>query len=357
MMLDMASYWYRQKKYRLFWLLVPVALLFRAVTALRRFLYQFGVLHSYRFPVPVIVVGNITVGGTGKTPFVIWLTQQLILHGYKPGIVSRGVGGQKQLVPHLVQASDSPQHVGDEALLLQRRSHCPVVICIDRVAAVRKLLTHGCDVVISDDGLQHYRLARDIEIAIVDGARRFGNGWVLPAGPLREPITRLKKVNFVVVNGGDTHDSYTMALESDVLVSVTNPGEEKILSALQATSVHAVAGIGHPARFFAQLSRAGLQVIPHAFPDHYLYQATDFNFNDTLPILMTEKDAVKCEAFADQRFWWLRIKTIVTEKLIHQILACLKNGESNDSEADFSRRTCDLVKRHQHSVSGSNHRA
>jgi tetraacyldisaccharide 4'-kinase len=345
MMLDLASYWYRQKVHPLLWLLVPFALLFRIVTTLRRVFYRSGILASYQVSVPVIVVGNITVGGTGKTPFVIWLAQQLALQGYQPGIVSRGVGGRKHKAPHLVQQNDAPAFVGDEALLMMRRADCPVVIAVDRVAAARELTALGCNVIISDDGLQHYRLIRDIEIAIVDGARRFGNGWVLPAGPLREPVSRLDAVDFVVVNGGDRDDTYVMTLESAALTAVTNSKQEMSFMELPSNTVHAVAGIGHPARFFKQLEDTGLKVIPHVFPDHYLYQAADFNFNDTLPILMTEKDAVKCETFADQRFWWLRVKTIVTPELMHKLLARIKSGERNDTEADFSRRTCDLAKR------------
>lgn len=345
-MVDLAPYWYRRSVPALLWLLLPFSWLFRLIVALRRYCYRRGLLKTQRFPVPVIIVGNVTVGGTGKTPFVIWLAEQLSAQGFKPGIVSRGVGGKAQQQPHKVTLEDSPHLIGDEALLMARRANCPVVICVDRCAAVEVLLAHQCNIIISDDGLQHYRLARDVEIAIVDGERRFGNGQLLPAGPLREPMSRLNEVNFMVVNGGDQRDRYTMSLLSDQLVSLANPEQETTLNKFDA--VHAVAGIGHPQRFFKQLQRAGLQVITHPFPDHYLYRSADLNFGDVLPIVMTEKDAVKCESFADERFWWLRVKTVVTAELIDKILVLLKTGEKNDSEADFSMRTCDLVKRKQH---------
>ncbi|HEX4045863.1 MAG TPA: tetraacyldisaccharide 4'-kinase [Gammaproteobacteria bacterium] len=315
------------------WFLLPFSWLFACIVISRHFLYQQGWLRSKKFSVPVIIVGNITVGGTGKTPFVIWLAQWLRAQGYHPGIISRGVGGKQPRIPQQINVADHPGEVGDEALLLAQQSGCPVVICRNKVAAVERLLaqTDGLiNVVISDDGLQHYRLQRDIEIAIIDGVRGFGNQQLLPAGPLREPLRRLQQVDMVVTNGESTTaypGSFLMQYFAHEFVSlVTN---EKISFAAFAAflnvnghannTVHAVAGIGHPERFFLQLRQAGLVVVPHVFPDHHLYQPQDLAFQDRLPIIMTEKDAVKCTAFADERYWYMPVQAQVSE-ICQQVL-------------------------------------
>ncbi|MBA3660732.1 MAG: tetraacyldisaccharide 4'-kinase [Gammaproteobacteria bacterium] len=322
---DPSRYWY-QRTFSFFSLpLLPLAWLFGFIVMLRRFLYRHGIMSSYTFSVPTIIVGNITVGGTGKTPFVIWLAHYLTEQGYAPGIVTRGVGGILSNTPHFVQLSDLPQRVGDEAILLQKSVRCPVVICKNKVAAVRALLQqYPCDVVISDDGLQHYRLGRHIEIAIIDEQRGFGNKHLLPAGPLREPIKRLKQVTFQVING-NTKEA-TMSVEARHLVSLYDEETKQFLTNFAHQTVHAVAAIGHPERFFSALRKAGLKVIPHIFPDHYLFKEEDFKFDDRLPIIMTEKDATKCRTFADERYWYLGIAVKISPIFAQDLLQTLKNA-------------------------------
>jgi len=298
-------------------LLLPFSWLFRLLVAIRYWLYQFHLKKKTYFNVPVIVVGNMTVGGTGKTPFVIWLANQLQKKGYRPGIVSRGVGGKQYAQPYWVDAYSDPKEVGDEAVLLAKRAHCPMIVCIDRVAAVKTLLQKtNCNIVISDDGLQHYRLGREMEIVIVDGAREFGNGQLLPAGPLREPLGRLQKVDWIVINGNSdlrhpvlqSNTLVKMNLSGDILWSMVEPHKKISLDQLHQKTVHVVAGIGHPQRFFSALRDRHIEVIEHIFPDHYLYQRQDIYFEDDLPVIMTEKDAVKCVEFADKRHWYLPVE-------------------------------------------------
>lgn len=305
-MLNLDSHWYRNSTTFLMFLLLPVSLIFRFIVYLRRVFYKLGILKVYQFSVPIIVIGNISVGGTGKTPFVIWLADFLKQEGYHPGIVSRGFGGEKNYTACCVNDTAKAENVGDEALLLAKRTRCPMVVCVDRVAAVKLLLEkYACNIVISDDGLQHYRLGRDIEIAIVDGARRFGNGFLLPAGPLREPVSRLKSVDFIVAQQTALDNEYLMELEGSDILSVIDESERKPLTAFE--KVHAVTAIGNPTRFFASLRAQQIEVIEHIFPDHYLYTKEDFKFNDEFPIIMTEKDSVKCKAFATNRFWFLPV--------------------------------------------------
>ena len=335
MKLDLAKHWYRSSLTCVTFILLPFSWMFGLCAALRRALYKYHILKSYRFAVPVIVVGNITVGGTGKTPFVIWLVHLLQAQGYRPGIVSRGVGGKTHCQPHIVCADDKAERVGDEALLLVRNVDAPLVICKNRAAAVEHLLRHtNCNIVVSDDGLQHYRLARDIEIAMVDGKRQFGNQQLLPAGPLREPIERLQGVDFQVVNGGEGDNAMTL-----LPLSLVNVCTAKKLNfpVNNISTVHAVAGIGHPERFFAELQRLGFTLIPHAFADHYLYAAHDLDFKDSLPILMTEKDAVKCLSFADDRYWYLKITAKISDELKEKLLLKIKSkittlGEQQDDD-------------------------
>lgn len=329
---NIESHWYRTSYTWLTFLLLPFSWLFRLLLAIRYFLYHFNFIKKTRFNVPVIVVGNITVGGTGKTPFVIWLAEALEKKGYRPGIVSRGVGGEKILHPYWVDAHANPEFVGDEAVLLAKRTQCPMVVCIDRVAAVKELLNKtNCNIVISDDGLQHYRLDRDIEIVVVDGAREWGNGKLLPAGPLREPLKRLRHVDLVVINGQHTlrhpvfnmQDLEYMNVNGSTLFSIKNV-EQLDLQKCQRKKVHAVAGIGNPQRFFSLLRHHKLNVIEHVFPDHYLYQRDDIYFSDDLAVIMTEKDAVKCREFADQRHWYLPVRAEmssgVEEKILNRLL-------------------------------------
>lgn len=317
----MIKLWYRKSLTPITCLLLPFAWLFGMMIAIRRWLYLVGILKTKSLPVPVVVVGNLTVGGTGKTPLVIWLAWCLQAAGFKPGIISRGCGGKPHAKPRLVSYEDKALEVGDETLLLLHKTDCPVAICVDRVAAAQTLLAQtNCNIIISDDGLQHYSLGRTLEIVVVDGAREFGNQQLLPAGPLREPLARLKTVDFIVVNGGCYANAYNMELQPVEFVSLQTPSQCNQFGEFAANAFHAVAGIGNPARFFSMLQQAGFNISPHVFPDHYAYQAKDFNFSDRLPIVMTEKDAVKCLDFADERYWYVRVNTRIDDELMRQIL-------------------------------------
>jgi len=313
-MLNLEKHWYRDSLTPLTMFLLPFSWCFGGLVKLRRFIYRFQ--KTTPFTAPIIVVGNITVGGTGKTPMVIWLVNFLKKQGLQPGIVSRGVGGKQQIKPRWVTTESKPDEVGDEAILLVRNTEVPLVIGIDRVAAVHELLAKTkCNIVISDDGMQHYRLHRDMEIALIDPVRHLGNKQLLPAGPLRESPARLKTVDFVL-------EDRCVKFENAV-VSVVNNNEKKLLTELNK-KIHAIAGIGHPQRFFDLLCDAGFDVIKHVFPDHYLYQPSDIYFQDDLPVIMTEKDAVKCKYFADARHWFLPISLGVDEKFSRAILTRLK---------------------------------
>jgi tetraacyldisaccharide 4'-kinase len=315
-------HWYRLTPVSL--LLLPLSLVFCTLVQLRRLLYRLGLLHPTRLTVPVIVVGNITVGGTGKTPIVIWLAEVLRQAGYRPGIVTRGYRGKSPTWPVAVTPQTSAEQVGDEAVLLARRSGCPVLAGPDRVLTAQRHITEGCDVILSDDGLQHYRLGRDIEIAVTDGARRFGNRLCLPAGPLREPVSRLKAVTLRVVNGLPQPGELGMTLVPTGFYNLANPEQRAVLDRFRPGSVHAVAGIGNPERFFSSLRDLGLEVIAHPFPDHHAFQAADLEFGDDRPVILTEKDAVKCELFAQTRYWVLAIEARPEASFADQILQRLK---------------------------------
>lgn len=309
-----------------FWhaLLIPLSWLFRLATACRRQAYACGLLKSYPSAVPLVVVGNISVGGAGKTPLVIWLAQQLKQAGFRPGIISRGYGGKPQGV-RAVDANSAAAVVGDEPLLLFRRSACPVWVGADRVAACRALLAAHpeCDVLISDDGLQHYRMRRDVELVVIDAERKFGNGRLLPAGPLREPVQRLNKVDALVYNGG-SEDGYAMRLRPGVITRLSDGKPLPSLKNWQDQTVHAVAGIGNPQRFFRQLQALGLTVEAHAFPDHHAYVAADLAFAGDAPLLMTEKDAVKCTDFARPNWWYLPVEAEVDAALATAVVLKLR---------------------------------
>ena len=304
-----ADIWYKEAFLGI--LLLPLAYVFSDIVRIRRFLYRKGFLTSHTLPVPVIVVGNITVGGTGKTPLVIWLAELLLASGYKPGIISRGYGGQSESWPQTVNEHSDAHKVGDEALLIAKQTRLPVVVDPSRVEAANNLLAEfDCNVILSDDGLQHYKLNRDIEIAVIDGERRFGNGYCLPAGPLREPIERLGSVDFVVVNGDKYADhEITMHLVGDAAVNLLTH-EQKPLQQFQGLDCHALAGIGNPERFFKLLETNGLSCTTHSFPDHYQFQQHDIEFGDNKPVLMTEKDAVKCTGFAQPYHWYVPVKAV-----------------------------------------------
>ncbi len=314
------QYWYRITPLHL--LLFPASLLFRMLAALRRMLYRSGILAGHRLTVPVIVIGNISAGGTGKTPLTLALAQQLIERGRHPLIVSRGYGGVAQQ-PRQVGADSDAQQVGDEPLMMARRNLCPVWVGKNRVAAAQAALRAypQCDVVLCDDGLQHYRLQRDAEIAVIDGERGFGNGFMLPAGPLREPVVRLRSVDAVVVNGGDVSSGqYAMRLSGEVFYNLPDPGKTATASHFLALNNHAVAGIGNPQRYFRHLQTLGIPFTPHAFPDHHPYSSADLAFADCDAILLTEKDAVKCAAFADARYWVLRVEAQIDPALLDHLL-------------------------------------
>jgi len=289
------------------WWLVPLSQIYRAASALRRFAYAKGLRRSTRLSRPVVIVGNLSVGGTGKTPLVCWLVAQLAQRGFKPGVVTRGFGGSSRH-PRLIESTDDPVVVGDETILLARRTRVPIAIGRDRPAASRLLIGAGCDVIVSDDGLQHYALARDCEIVVVDGDRGFGNGRLLPAGPLRESPARLSGVDAVVLNGGRVPiaRAMRMRLEAGSAIALKGGGA-KTIGEFAGRRVHAVAGIGNPRRFFDMLRSLGIEVVAHPFPDHAHLRTEDISFADECPVFMTEKDAVKCAAIAGPQHWYVPV--------------------------------------------------
>jgi tetraacyldisaccharide 4'-kinase len=317
------AHWYRKTIVSL--VLLPVSWLYLALVTLRRALYRAGLIRVNRVPAPVIVIGNITVGGTGKTPLVSWLARRLQTLGYKPGIVSRGYGGRASNYPVYVTGRSDPAEVGDEPLLLARHGAWPVMVGPKRALAARKLVDeHHCDVIISDDGLQHYPMARDFEIAVIDGERRFGNGYCLPAGPLRESVARLRTVQARVTNGVPRPGELGMQLRAVCFKSVIRPENQRDLSNFAGQRVHGLAGIGYPERFFRQLHELDIDVVEHAYADHYDYRREDIEFGDAAPVIMTEKDAVKCEAFADQRHWYLAVEADPDPALAEEVLRLLR---------------------------------
>jgi tetraacyldisaccharide 4'-kinase len=289
------------------WWLVPPSLAYGAVVAMRRLSYSRRLRRSVRLACPIVVVGNLSVGGTGKTPLVCWLVTHLRERGYRPGIVTRGYGGSSRDVRRISEADDA-YIVGDESILLARRTGEPVAIGRDRPAAAQLLVSGGCDVIVSDDGLQHYALARDCEVMVIDGDRRFGNGWLLPAGPLREAPGRLKAADAVVVNGGRPllPGALSMRLEAKHAVALRG-GAVRPLRTFSGMAVHAVAGIGNPERFFNMLRSLGIEVCGHSLDDHARLTRRDIDFGDGKSVLMTEKDAVKCAEFAGDRHWYVPV--------------------------------------------------
>jgi len=284
--------------------LLPLSWLYCAVAGIRRLAYRNGLLATTRVNSRVIVVGNISVGGTGKTPLVIALAERLRQSGFTVGILTRGYLGRASHWPQAVTADSDPRQLGDEAVLLARKTRTAVFAGPQRVAAARALLqVSPCDVLICDDGLQHYALHHDVEIATVDATRGNGNGFCLPAGPLREPVSRLQQVDAVVALGGGSVPGYAMQLVPAAACRITDPANRRDLNSFQGSPVHAVAGIGDPQRFFDMLRRAGLILQAHPFADHHPFRAADLDFGDDRPVLMTEKDAVKCEAFSKANWW------------------------------------------------------
>jgi len=308
--------------------MLPLSWLFLGVVISRRLAYRWKIFASEQVGAPVLVVGNVTVGGTGKTPLVGWLAGQLSALGYRPGIVSRGYGGAVSRVPRLVKPDSNFQDVGDEALLLARRTTLPVCVCQDRVAAARMLIESGVDVILSDDGLQHYSLRRDFEMAVVDGARGLGNGRLLPAGPLREPANRLNQVDCIVVNGGSVSaGTYCMNLVPAAAIRL-HDGEERALADFAGTRVWALAGIGNPDRFSALLVGAGIDPVPVDVPDHGVVSLETLYGEFAQPILMTEKDAVKYTNTDVTEAWCVPVDVSFSDADQHRILDSIQQAIS-----------------------------
>jgi tetraacyldisaccharide 4'-kinase len=318
--------------------LAPLSWLYGAVMAFRSVLYRMGLRHRIKVGVPVVVVGNLTVGGTGKTPLVAWLSTKLSAVGMRVAIVSRGYGGRAKGVTRVTLHSRASE-VGDEPLLLARRAQATIFIGRDRVAAAKAAVADGADIVLCDDGLQHLALVRHCEIVVIDGQRGFGNGCLLPRGPLRESTGRLRRVNAVVVNGAITapgfqlpsflaNTRFEMRLSPGDARPVSGGGGLRALANFRGTGVHAVAAIGNPQRYFDMLRESGLTLYEHPFPDHYAFKPGDLNFGDSLPVLMTEKDAVKCATFADDRCWYVPVTAEFGEsearRLVDLVLARAK---------------------------------
>lgn len=308
------------------WYSRVLAFLYGALVALRRGLYRAGWLRCHHLPVPVIVIGNLTAGGSGKTPLTIALVEYLREAGFHPGVVSRGYGGAAR-GPLLLADQHPPSLVGDEPYLIHRRTGVPVAIGAGRVEAARLLLEPevGVDLILADDGLQHYALARDLELCVIDGTRRFGNAQLLPAGPLREPLSRLPSVDFRICNGGRCPpDEVPMSVRAEVpypLLAPVRAGQQLE----PGLAVHAVAGIGNPVRFFASLRTLGWQPVEHPFPDHHVFTRDDFRFDDgQKPLLMTEKDAVKCAAWAQSNWWVLPIRAVLPQSFLQTLLERLQ---------------------------------
>ena len=321
--------WYRNEGWLL--LLWPVALLFRALVWVRKALHGAGRRSGTR-PFPVVVVGNITVGGTGKTPLIIEIANALKVVGLRPAVISRGYLSKAPHYPFLVNEDGDPRECGDEPLLIRLRAQCPVVIDHDRVRGLKYIESNlECDVVLSDDGLQHYAMHRDLEIAVVDGTRMFGNGQCLPAGPLREPVSRLGQVEHIVINGAqpvtDRHPvlerAVTMQYLPRFLVNQVT-GEKKPFNGAPfhiGSTIHAVSGIGNPKRFYDMLSKLPYQLAPHEFPDHHGFNEADLqSIDEHQPIVMTEKDAVKCRNFAKPNYWYLSIEVKLPPEFIESVV-------------------------------------
>lgn len=301
------------------YLLLPISGIFYVLSKIRRTLYRTGFFRINQFEVPVVVVGNITVGGSGKTPVVIKLVEYLQQQDMKVGVVSRGYGGSHDSGSLLVEVNTKASLSGDEPLLIAAQTDAIVMINKNRSQAVQDLISqHQVDVVISDDGLQHYAMDRTVEIAVIDGNRRFGNGFFLPAGPLRESQSRLKQVDFIINNGYMSPGEISAQLMPTTFTHLLS-GDEFPLNHFSAQYCHGVAGIGHPDRFFNTLTELGLQVEKHAFTDHYQYRSDDLEFNDNHPIIMTAKDWVKCRDFANDQMYYLKVDLDISKDFLNEL--------------------------------------
>ena len=307
------------------YLLVPFACFYGGVVRVRKMAYELGVLNVFRARVPVLVVGNVSVGGTGKTPLTIWLASKLTDFGFKPGIVCGGYRGHAKSWPQQVRADSDNYVVGDEAIILAANTSVPVVAGPDRVKSIRALLEkHDIDLVLCDDGMQHYALARDIEIAVINGVRRLGNGKLLPAGPLRESRKRLREVDMIVCNGIPARGEFAMKYKAEELRKVGTEDQGVLVKNFDEKHVHAVAGIGNPESFFSLLESLGFLLEKHVFPDHHNFEERDIAFGDDKPILMTEKDAVKCARLDNQNMWYLPLNIELSSAFEDRLKSILK---------------------------------
>ncbi|KXO12510.1 Tetraacyldisaccharide 4'-kinase [Moritella sp. JT01] len=307
------------------WLLAPLSITFAAITGCRRALFKSGIKTSIKPSVPTIVVGNITVGGTGKTPLVVYLCEQLTTAGYKPGIISRGYGSKAPQYPYIVNSDSPVEQSGDEPFMLQQRTRCPLVISPVRTDAAAHLLAHfDVDIIITDDGLQHYAMQRDIELIVIDGKRRLGNGHLLPMGPLREGPWRLDTADFVICNGGNgLAGELNMLLVAAPLRKVTN---NELVTSDKSKSMVAIAGIGNPQRFYTTLEKHDYVIEEHlSFPDHHAFSAAEIEqFAAGRTVIMTEKDAVKCQSFALDNWYYLPVNASLDSDFLPQLLLKLK---------------------------------
>lgn len=330
------------------WLLAPLGWLYCAIAwtraALWRRRWRQPPEAADRLTAPVIVVGNLTVGGTGKTPLVLWLAEHLRGRGWSPGILTRGYGGHGQSQPRPVPIDGDPRVHGDEPILLASRSGCPVMAGADRIAAARRLIEDfGCNLLLADDGLQHYRLRRDLEILLVDGRRGFGNGRCLPAGPLREPVSRARQADILVTNGGGGDSRPNMALRPQRAIKLSDARQTRALAQFVGIPVNAVAGIGHPEQFFALLEYNGLRITRLPYPDHHAFSREDAGHWPPGPVLMTEKDAVKCRAIADARCWFLPVTAVPNQAFLQALeprLAGLEQNRPRPSSPDSAQAPC-----------------
>ena len=328
--------WYKNSYWYIFFL--PLSWLFASLILVRKFVFKRFLQNLYQPPCSVIIVGNITVGGTGKTPFIIWLAKNLKARGLKPAILSRGYGGQISDIPIEVSEYSDPSIVGDEPVMIASKVDCPVIVHSNRVLSCKYISKKNIDLIICDDGLQHYLLKRDYEIVIIDGERVFGNGQLLPAGPLREPISRLNNVDLVLkqinsVSDGVDYDRERAFYLTGGTANNINSGEMRSLSEFIGKKIHAVAGIGNPNRFFNLLADKGIEIERHYYGDHQKYSLDELSFDDDLDILMTEKDAVKCKKFNNDRLWYVPVELEFTndsQEWLVDIENLVKTRDTND---------------------------
>ena len=307
--------WYSKNIFSL--LLSPLSLIYISIIYLRHILYQLGLISITKINAPTIVIGNIVAGGTGKTPLVIWLAKHFKDKGFLPGIVSRGYGGTYLSNIELVKPTSNPLLVGDEPVIIARNTNCPVVVAKKRAKGAKELVEkYNCNIIFCDDGMQHYSLARDIEIAVIDGQRRFGNNYCFPAGPLREPKSRMSKADLIVSKYNARTCEHKMDYTYHQLVSLNELSKTIPISDLHGMTVHAIAGINNPDHFFSYLRSHKLELIIHKFPDHYSYTEDDVKFDDNFPVVMTEKDAVKCLNYSSDKHWYIPISAELSKSFV-----------------------------------------